>query len=239
MEQALESEKISSLASKPPIYTGDINGKAVTCAAVWSRGLVKMLPAVTSGILGNQSSILEVTNMRDIRRLDLEAHVCKEPVVAQYFTVLQDARKRTKDCIRGLSEAALSWRPSAGQSNIADLLYHIALVEADWLYDDVLGIEYPDPIKAWFPEPMRDAHGILIHRDAETLEKHLVRLDSIRAELLKVFADMDLREFRRVRSLPKYDVTPEWVLHHLAQHEAEHRGQIRVLRKQAEAVKRS
>jgi uncharacterized damage-inducible protein DinB len=171
--------------------------------------------------------------MRDIRRLDLS--LCREPVIAQYVTVLQDARKRTQDCILGLDTAVLSWRPSAGQSNISDLLYHIALVEADWLYDDVLGIEYPDPIKTMFPEPMRDDHGSLIHRDAETLINHSIRLDSIRAELLKVFVEMDLSEFRRVRSFPKYDVTPEWVLHHLAQHEAEHRGQIRVLRKQAEA----
>jgi uncharacterized damage-inducible protein DinB len=33
-------------------------------------------------------------------------------------------------------------------------------------------------------------------------------------------------EFSRPRSLPAYDVSPAWVLHHLAQHEAEHRGEI-------------
>jgi uncharacterized damage-inducible protein DinB len=31
-----------------------------------------------------------------------------------------------------------------------------------------------------------------------------------------------------------YDVTPEWVVHHLMQHEAEHRGQIGELRVAAE-----
>jgi uncharacterized damage-inducible protein DinB len=40
---------------------------------------------------------------------------------------------------------------------------------------------------------------------------------------------MDLTEFRRVRSLEYYDVTPEYVLHHLMQHEAEHRSQIGAL----------
>lgn len=33
-------------------------------------------------------------------------------------------------------------------------------------------------------------------------------------------------ELHRVRALPYYDVTLAWVLHHLAQHEAEHRGEI-------------
>ena len=33
-------------------------------------------------------------------------------------------------------------------------------------------------------------------------------------------------DFRRIRALSDYDVTPEWVLHHLMQHEAGHRGEI-------------
>jgi uncharacterized damage-inducible protein DinB len=37
---------------------------------------------------------------------------------------------------------------------------------------------------------------------------------------------MSLAEFRRPRQGPSYTVTPEWVIHHLTQHEAEHRGQI-------------
>jgi uncharacterized damage-inducible protein DinB len=33
-----------------------------------------------------------------------------------------------------------------------------------------------------------------------------------------------------VRVLPEYDVAPGFVLHHLMQHEAEHRGEIGMLR---------
>jgi uncharacterized damage-inducible protein DinB len=33
---------------------------------------------------------------------------------------------------------------------------------------------------------------------------------------------------------PPYDVTPEWVLHHLMQHEAEHRSQIGAPRARAQ-----
>ena len=45
---------------------------------------------------------------------------------------------------------------------------------------------------------------------------------------------MSLEEFHRPRKLDQYNVTPEWVIHHLIQHEAEHRGQIGELRKIAE-----
>ncbi len=42
---------------------------------------------------------------------------------------------------------------------------------------------------------------------------------------------MTVEDFRRPRHFPgQYDVTPEWVLHHLIQHEAEHRGHIQTLR---------
>jgi len=41
---------------------------------------------------------------------------------------------------------------------------------------------------------------------------------------------MTLVEFSQVRTLEPYDVTPEYVLHHLMQHEAEHRSQIGGLR---------
>ena len=56
----------------------------------------------------------------------------------------------------------------------------------------------------------------------------------MRGLLLDGYQRMTLPEFRRVRSFADYDVTPEWVLHHMLQHEAEHRGQIGSLRASAE-----
>lgn len=35
--------------------------------------------------------------------------------------------------------------------------------------------------------------------------------------------------YQHLRQLSDYDVTPEWVLHHLTQHEALHRGQLLTL----------
>jgi uncharacterized damage-inducible protein DinB len=68
----------------------------------------------------------------------------------------------------------------------------------------------------------------------ESLDDHWARLEEVRRRLLAAYQTMTLEDFRRVRALPEYDVTPEWVLHHLMQHEAEHRGQIAALRARAE-----
>ena len=60
----------------------------------------------------------------------------------------------------------------------------------------------------------------------ETFDAHLARLHAVRARVLYSLRDMTASEFRRPRSLPDYDVTPAWAIHHLSQHEGEHRGQI-------------
>jgi hypothetical protein len=77
-----------------------------------------------------------------------------------------------------------------------------------------------------FPYATRDEPGRLTPVQGISWDEHLKRLETVRGLLLGVFQQMDLSEFRRVHSLPSYDVTPEWVLHHLMQHEAEHRSQL-------------
>ena len=52
----------------------------------------------------------------------------------------------------------------------------------------------------------------------------------MREYFLRSLQGMSIEEFRRVRSFTDYQVTPEWVIQHLMQHEAEHRGQIMTIR---------
>lgn len=55
------------------------------------------------------------------------------------------------------------------------------------------------------------------------------RLAWVRGRLEETFEGMTLDEFRRIRHLNAYDVTSEWVLMHLALHEAHHEGQLSLL----------
>jgi uncharacterized damage-inducible protein DinB len=172
-------------------------------------------------------------NTREIRRLE-GAPPSKEAVIGEALMMLFDCRSRTKAALSGLSVEGLNWRRSPQDSSIGDLLYHVAFVEADWLYDDVMGIEYPGRIRAMLPQDIRDSAGRLIHAPREPLASHIERLDAIREELFSVFSPMGIDDFRRLRERDRYDVSPEWVLHHLLQHEAEHRGQMKIIRKDAE-----
>ena len=164
------------------------------------------------------------------RKNIVDPQLSKEADIGRWLWALQDTRQRTMEELQRVSAAMIDWLPPDNESSIGTILYHIADIEADWLYVEVLEQPLPAEIVALFPYPTRDEQGRLTRVQGDSLAIHLKRLETVRALLLEVFQKMALAEFRRVRSLPDYDVTPEWVLHHLMQHEAEHRGQIGSLR---------
>jgi hypothetical protein len=158
-----------------------------------------------------------------------------DPTIGRWLWVLEDTRRETKEALTGLAPATLDWTPHQSENSIGTLLYHVALIELDWLYREVLEDQpYPEEVKALFAVPHRGAQGLLSPVQGDTLEHHLHRLDLVRMYLLTSFRGMTILEFRRLRPFPEYRVSPEWVLHHLIQHEAEHRGHIQLLRGSAE-----
>lgn len=158
-----------------------------------------------------------------------------EPAIGRWLWQLEDTRRETREALTGITQAALDWAPDQNGNSIGTLLYHIALIELDWLFTEALDRQpWPQEIQRQFGVSVRDAQGHLSAVREVSLEEHLRRLDLARTHLLIAFRDMTVQEFRRPRSFPDYHVTPEWVLHHLIQHEAEHRGHIQMLRSLAE-----
>jgi uncharacterized damage-inducible protein DinB len=166
-------------------------------------------------------------------KLELKADVivCREPLVARYLTMLADCRTITIESIKAMREDLLYWRRNDFDSNISDLLYHIAFVEADWLFSDVLQQEIPFELTRHLGYKDRDPQGRLVHIGEEELEASLIRLENVRNKLNDTYSVMDMEEFRSLRHSGRHDASPEWVLHHLLQHEAEHRGQINLLKR--------
>jgi hypothetical protein len=163
----------------------------------------------------------------------VEPTLSEEPLIGAWLWALQDTRMRMMEELEGVTPAMIDWLPPDGESSIGTVLYHVALIEADWLYEEVLVTEYPAEVMAMLPIPHRDAQGRLSQVQGMSLEQLLSLLERVRGLLLEVFQPMTLADFHRIRALEYYDVTPEWVLHHLIQHEAEHRSQIGALRDRA------
>jgi len=161
-----------------------------------------------------------------------------DPVIARWLWQLTDLRQRTLAIVAGMAESLLEWRPDDAANSIGTLLYHIVAVELDWLYVEIL--ERPDygaAVAGLLPYDMRDAAGRLTSVYGESLQQHLARMAASRQLLLDELRPMTAADFYRVRCLEPYDVTPEWVLYHLLEHEAGHRGEMAELRRQAERAR--
>ena len=162
----------------------------------------------------------------------------REPEIGRWLWLLEEARGRTFQRIEQLDPALVDWAAPESDNSIGSVLYHIAAIEADYLYADILGQPYPQQLVELFPFDVREESGRLTPVRGFELSWYIQRLDRVRSMLLEALQVMDMADFRRARSLQEYnyDITPEWTLYHLTQHEAEHRGELAALRARAEAA---
>src|SRR3954452_14064059 len=91
----------------------------------------------------------------------VDTHMSKEPEIGQWLWALQDARQRTLREVEGLIPATIDWLPPDGESSIGTLLYHIAAIETDWFYVEVLEQAFPLEVEALFTIEPRDQQGHL------------------------------------------------------------------------------
>lgn len=80
---------------------------------------------------------------------------------------------------------------------------------------------------------MSDAKGRLTSVLGVPLADHLARLERSRVIFLDAFRSMSLDEWRRIRKPPDdvdYEVSPQWAVFHLVEHEAGHAFQVSSLK---------
>ncbi|WP_371399910.1 DinB family protein [Priestia megaterium] len=145
--------------------------------------------------------------------------------IGRWLWCLEDIRRTLLTQLNGISQCMLDTKINERQT-ISSLLYHIAFIEADWLYEEVLVTEWDSEIRSLFPLENSSENGSLTHIKGQSLEEHFYRLNKVREVFLSHFRSMDLTDWRKPRVLEHYDVTPEWVVYHLIEHESHHRGQI-------------
>jgi len=158
------------------------------------------------------------------------------PEIGRALWMLQDTRNVTGRILEGIAPEVIDWQPPNNGNTIGTLLYHIPMIEMDWLFNEVMQEKMSATVWEAFPHPVRDETGHLTVVKGVSLDAHFKRMDSTRRRLLEVFKHMTLDDFHRARPFERYDVTPEWVIHHLVLHETEHRGEIGTIRTLAEAT---
>lgn len=153
------------------------------------------------------------------------------PGVGRFVAMLEETRWRLLRDLEDFDEAfldgGLPWSPNA----IGTLLYHVAAIELDWTFADILETDvFPEGVEDWFPVDVREDDGRLTPV-IEPLHRHLERLAWVRGHLLEALRGLDDQDLDRVVSAgTPSEGTIGWVLQHLMQHEAEHRGQMGEIR---------
>lgn len=157
------------------------------------------------------------------------------PIVGRFVAMFADTRRRLHRDLEDIGASELDEIPGWGENSIGTLLYHLAAIELDWTFSDLLGADesgFPDGTGEWFPIDVREEDGKL-SPVVEPLSRHLGRLEWVRGHLLNTLRAMTDAELDRTLNEGHPDNTEcggAWVLHHLMQHEAEHRGQIGEIR---------
>ena len=164
------------------------------------------------------------------RELILSSVACEAPEVGVWLAALSDCRARTLKALVGMQYDEMDWKGPVSRNTIGTLLYHIAAIELDWLHSEILERECPGDFVRGSRRNVRDSEGNLAIVSGDSVQQHEERFSYVRNKLVGALSVMSPSEFERVRHLQPYDVTPRWVVHHLLQHEAEHRGQIAILR---------
>ena len=152
-----------------------------------------------------------------------------DPEVGGWLAALEEARRDTLKVLDEVPADAVDRDPGDGGDSIGTVLYHVALIEADWVFTDVLDRE-ADIGSDLFPADDRTEDGHLSQVRGETLAQHLDRLATIRSRILAELCPMSAEDFHRVHARADYDVSAAWVVFHLIDHEVEHRVRLSALR---------
>jgi hypothetical protein len=164
------------------------------------------------------------------KRLTLDP-IADDPEVGRWLAALEDGRRDTLRELEGVTPEMVDWYPDAPLNSIGALLYHVALIEADWVINEILELaDAPPQIGRLLPWADREGDGHLWRADGQDLAVHLDRLVGVRRFVLARLRAITNDDFHRVRRLEAYDVAPDWAVHHIIQHEAEHRSHIAWLR---------
>ena len=156
-----------------------------------------------------------------------------DPRIGLYLAQLEDVRERTKRYVDGLTQAQLEWHPNPKVESIGTMLIHVAAVELSWIQEDIrrepMGEEWRIgfPIRFGIPQI-----------SGESLAYFIGLLDSTRAVTRDVLAGVTDADLSRALVPLDDEDTPdapqftiEWILYHLIEHEAHHKGQIAVMKR--------
>lgn len=151
-----------------------------------------------------------------------------------YLSGMEEVREQLREAVAGMSDDQVG-RPAVPDAHsIAALVLHIGEAEWYWMQGVVSGSKVTDEIRnAPYWDVLKDPAGF--SQKSYSAEFCLNEIRKIRQQTYETLASFDDSQLDRVFSFERkgetYELSLRWILHHLIDHEAQHKGQILLLKR--------
>jgi uncharacterized damage-inducible protein DinB len=151
-----------------------------------------------------------------------------------YAAGMDEVREQLREAVGGMSDEEIGRHAVPGAHSVGALVLHIGEAEWFWMQCVVSGHKLNDEDRrAPFWDALKEPDRVANH--AYSAEFCLHQADAVREQTRSVLASFNDGDLNRIFTFDWHDKTQEqdlrWILHHLIDHEAQHKGQILMLKR--------
>lgn len=156
------------------------------------------------------------------------------PGIGFYLSAMEEVREQVRAAVAGLAGDKLDRPAFLGAHSIGALVLHMGETEWWWMQCVVSGHKLTEEDRrAPFWDVLEQPNAFASR--GYTTEFCLQEIDKIRSQTRQLLASFNDDDLEHISSYERKDETHEqslrWVLHHLIDHEAQHKGQILMLKR--------
>jgi uncharacterized damage-inducible protein DinB len=165
-----------------------------------------------------------------MRRRVLNPHPGLSKGIGYYLSGMEEVRGQINEAVKTIPDDLIGKPAFLGAHSIGGLVLHIGEAEWFWMQMVVAGRELTDAVRnSVYWDILDDVERVA--RNNHSTEFCLREIENIRnqtREVLFSFSDADLD---RTITYDEDEHNLRWILHHLIDHEAQHKGQILMLKR--------
>jgi uncharacterized damage-inducible protein DinB len=154
--------------------------------------------------------------------------------IGYHLAAMEEVREQLRAAVQGMTNEEISRRAVPGAHSIGALVLHIGEAEWWWMNCIVKGHELTDDDRrAPYWDVLEDPDQFAAHNYSITfcLETIAAIREGTRSFLASL-SDSDLENvYSHTRGERRTEASLRWILHHLVDHEAQHKGQILMLKR--------
>lgn len=154
--------------------------------------------------------------------------------IGYYLSGMEEVRSQLVDTVKDIPDDLIGKPAFLGAHSIGALVLHIGEAEWFWMQMVVSGHQLTDEVrKAPYWDILDDVDAVA--RNGYTAAFCLAEAEKIRNQTRDVLFSYSDKDLERIIIFERPDKPPEqnlrWILHHLIDHEAQHKGQILMLKR--------